>query len=498
MRDRIVNHSHFKKTLIFVSFFINIVSLMLISFLWSPWVYFSIVGISFIAFTLLIAINKYIQNKMIFIFAYSVLPLWGITMYLLGKFNGRYLSDRKVYQNLEFRVEDEDTSKIMKALEKSHPNHIKLFSYFANYMDRPVYQNSVTKFLNNGNKFFEELFKELKNAKHYILLQEFMIKEGAIWNQLFEILKQKARDGVEVKLLYDPLDCKDSFTDKLTFRKLENYKIDCKPFKAGALGYENHRKLAIIDGVVGFCGAVNISDIYVTPTDFWEVSGIKITGDAVWKMATGFFNDWQFSKGELTGDFINYMPEKMPKLKSAEFVQPIQNSPITNKDENKQFILNMVNNANSSINIISSYINVDRDVVNALSMASQSGVKVTILTSSISDRTCNFAISRDYYKELMRAGVKILEYNPGFVRSKMILIDNEIAFVGTVALDTRWFNQKYENGVIVTGSETVREISKYFLGLQHDAIEVGFNDLKEYPFSQKFIGWINRLFRIIQ
>ena len=249
---------------------------------------------------------------------------------------------------------------------------------------------------------------------------------------------------------------------------------------------------------MGFCGAVNISDIYVTPTDFWEVSGIKITGDAVWKMATGFFNDWQFSKGELTGDFINYMPEKMPKLKSAEFVQPIQNSPITNKDENKQFILNMVNNANSSINIISSYINVDRDVVNALSMASQSGVKVTILTSSISDRTCNFAISRDYYKELMRAGVKILEYNPGFVRSKMILIDNEIAFVGTVALDTRWFNQKYENGVIVTGSETVREISKYFLGLQHDAIEVGFNDLKEYPFSQKFIGWINRLFRIIQ
>ena len=498
MRDKVVNHSQLKKILIFLSFFLNLAGLLLVSFVWSPWIYFGIVSISFVVFTLLIATNKYIHNKMIYIFAYSILPLWGITMYALGKFNGRYITDRKIYQNLEFRVEDEDTSKIMKSIEKSHPNHYKLFSYFSNYLDRPVYQNSVTKFLNSGNKFFEELFKELRGANHYILLQEFMIKEGAIWNQLFEILKQKAREGVEVKLLYDPLDCKDSFTDKLTFRKLENYKIDCKPFKSGALGYESHRKLAIIDGVVGFCGAVNISDIYVDPTDFWEVSGIKITGDAVWKITTGFFNDWQFSKGSLTGDFINYMPEKMPKLKSSEFVQPILVSPITNKNENKQFIINIINNAKTSINIVSSYINVDRDIVNALTMASYSGVKINILTSSISDRTCNFAISRDHYRELMRAGVTILEYTPGFVRSKMILIDNEIAFVGTIALDTRWYNQKYENGVIVTGSETIREISKYLLTLQHNAREVGFKDLKEYPFSQKFIGWINRLFRIVQ
>lgn len=499
MKDKVVNYSLLKKTIIVFAFLINVACLLLISFLWKPWIYLAIIGISFCAFTLLVGFNKFIYSKLVTIIAYSVLPLFGLAMYFLGKFNNRYLRERKIYQDLEFRAEDdEDNDVALNNFYKNHPEQYKLVNYFSNYLNFPLFQNSVTKFLDGGSKFFDELFAELQHAKHYILLQEFMIKEGDTWDRIFEILKLKARRGVEIKLLYDPLDCKKAFTDKLTFKKLENYKIECIPFRSGLLGYENHRKMVVIDGVVAFTGGVNISDVYSDLEDMdanWEISGIKITGDAVWRMAVSFFNDWQFSKGKLTGDFINYMPERMPKLKTSEFVQPIALNPLTNKDENKKFFLNMINNARTSIDIISSYINVDSDIIRAIKMATYSGVKVNIVVSSISDRSCNFAISRDQYKELMRANVSIMEYTPGYVRSKIILIDHALAFVGTVALDLRWLNQKYENGVIVNGKDTVREISKYTETLKYKSRLVAFKDLKDRPLSQKLVGWINRVFR---
>lgn len=498
MKDRVVNYSLLKKTIMVVSFLINIAALLLISFFCSPWIYFGVCGVSFCVFFIMVIANKYIYNKFLTILAYSAFPIFGFTMYLFGKHNNRYLRQRLAYQNLEFRVETDEDDSVINNFLKVNPQHFKLVNYNEKYLEKPVYQNTVTKFLNSGDKFFEELFLELKNAKKYILLQEFMIKEGNNWTKLFEILKEKVRSGVEVKLLYDPFDCKNAFEDKLTFRKLENYKIECIPFRSGMWGYESHRKLVVIDGVVAFAGSVNISDIYTGLSDMetnWEVSGIKITGDAVWKMAINFFIDWQFSKGKLKGDFINYMPEKMPKFKSTEFVQPINLSPITNKEENKKFLLNLINNAQNSLDIVSSYINCDEDVVNALKMASYSGVKVNIITSSISDRNCNFAISRDQYKALMRANVNILEYSPGFVRSKIIIVDNAIAYVGTVALDTRWLNLKYENGVILTGKDTLREISKHIETLKYKSKVMSFKDLKERPFSQKLVGWLNRAFR---
>lgn len=499
MKDKIINYSLLKKTILIGSFLVNVVAIMLISFFCGPLIYFSICGLAFCIFLILIMANKFIYTKFLTIIAYSAFPIFGFVMYLVGKRNNRYIKEREVYQNLEFRVELEtDEENVLKNFAKTNPQHIQLVNYLYRYLQKPIFQNSVTKFLDAGDKFFEELFYELNQAKKYIFLQEFFIREGVNWDKLFQILKLKARQGVEVKLLYDPLDCKDAFRDKLTFRKLENYKIECIPFNSGIFGYESHRKLAIVDGVVAFTGSANISDIYTSIIDMesnWEVSGIKITGDAVWRMTIDFFNDWQFSHGKMQSDFINYMPEKMPKLKSAEFVQPITLSPISNKEENKQFLLNIIKNARESLDIVSSYINCDEDVVEALKMASCSGVKVNIITSSISDKLCNFAISKDHYTELMRSNINILEYTPGFVRSKIILVDNAVAFVGTVALDTRWLNLKYENGVIVSGKETIREISKHVENLKYKSKIMSFKDLKERSFALKFIGWINRLFR---
>lgn len=410
------------------------------------------------------------------------------------------MRERRIYQNLEFRglENEEHDSEVLISLLKQYPGQFKLANYIANYLEEPLCQNSTTKFLSSGENFFDELFNELKRAKKYILIEEFVIREGLMWNTLFEILKEKVRDGVEVKILYDKLGCKHAFSDKLTFRKLENYRIECVPFRSGVFGYSNHRKLIVVDGIVAFAGGINISDKYTNFKEVdtnWECSAIKITGDAVWRMTVGFFNDWQFSKGRLINDFITYKPEKMPKLKTYEFVQPVTLSPITNKDETKSLIIALINNATESINILSSYIVIDDDIVEAMKRARYSGVKVNVFTSSVSDRHANFSISRGIYHDLLQANINVLEYSNSFLRSKIISIDNTIAYVGTVALDTRWFNQMYENGVLVNGKETMREISKYIENINYKCKNITFKDLKERPFSQKLIAWLNRLTR---
>ena len=498
MRTQVSNHSLLKKTIIVVSFLINIAALLLISFLLSPWVYWAIAGTSFVFFAVLLIANRFVHDKFLFLITYSVLPIFGIVMYVFGKRNNRHLKARKEYQDLEFRNEEEDDTAALENFEKTNFSQYNLVRYFSQYFKKPLFQNSVTKFLDGGEKYFNEVFENIKQAKKYIFIQTYVIDEGVIWKQLFEMLKEKVRQGVEVKLLYDPLGCKKSFKDKLTFKKLENYKIAAMPFRAGAFGHDNHRKLIVVDGVVGFLGGANISDKYNEHSDMsvdWEVSGIKVSGDAVWSMTTRFLNDWQFSKGKLNSDFINYMPERMTKLKSTEFVQPISLSPITNKNELKNFWLAIINNTKEQLDIVSSYINIDDDVLSALKRASYSGVKVNIIVSSISDHDGNIAISRDFYRDLMRAGVNILEYQNCFVRSKIIMIDNSICFVGTPALDLRVLNLRYENGVLFNGKENLREVSKYLETVKFKCKLMTFKEVQSRPFTHKIYGWINRIFR---
>lgn len=499
MNQKAINHSELKKTILILAFVINIAGLLLISFLWKWWIYLAICGVAFVVFSVFIVGNKFIYNKFITIITYSALPLFGVCMYAFGKRSNRFIHSRRVYQDLEYRGIDEefDGDTIFKNFDKSNPNYSKLVKFFYNYYDAPLFDNSVTKFLSDGSTYFDELCNELKQAKNYILLQSYVIKEGSVWDKIFEILKEKARQGLEIKILYDPLGCKTAFSDKLTFKKLENYKIECLSYKTSLFGYENHRKLAVIDGVVAFVGNANISNSYIDLQDVdncWEVSGIKITGDAVWRMAISFFNDWQFSNGKLTGDFINYRPEKMPKLKAIEYVQPVAISPITNSDQLKKFWLNIISNAHLSLDIVSSYINIDDDIVNALKIACKSGVKVSIITSSLTDRKANFAISRDQYRALMRDGVNIVEYS-GFVRSKLVVIDNEIAIMGSPALDTRWLNQKFENVVIINGKDSLRQITKNVENIKYKGKAMTFKELKDRPLTQKSMGVINRLFR---
>jgi len=430
-----------------------------------------------------------------------MLPIFGTTLYLLGKFDGKYLSARSTYQDLQFRNSEEHSNveETFKHIKKSNSKYYKIYKTFNSLYGSPVFENTTTRFLGEGVVVFDEILKQLSKAKKYIFIQQYVIKDGEVWNKLFDILKKKAREGVEIKLIYDPLGCKNAFEDKLTFKKLENYKIDCIPFKSTPYGFGNHRKMIIVDGVTAFVGSYNISDRYTefTAVDSdWEVSAVRLDGDAVWSLALGFYNDWKFSEGRWDSDYINYKPENYAKSKSNEIVQPILTNPLSNNDETKNAILTLINNASTKVDIFSSFVNIDGDVLTAIKKAVMGGVEINIILSSITDKEINFAMSREQYYSLISSGVNVYELTNNFLRSRMIVVDNEYALVGTIGLDTRWLHLKYENAVLINGKETLKDISKYVENVKHNSKLYTLKDYKERPFPQKLVAWFLKLFRL--
>jgi len=496
-----VNNSLAKKVVLISSFVVNVLILLLTAFLSCFWIYITTAFLFVFVFAFVISFNNYIHDKLKLLICISILPIWGMIYYLLGKHNNRYLKSRSIYQNLKFRNSDETiiNNDLLKNIKKQNPKHYKTFKYFTESLKAPLSNNSSTTFLSSGNEITEELYTELKNAKKYILIQQYVMKEGVVWDTIFNILKEKAREGVEIKILYNAHGCKNAFTDKLTFKKLANYKIDCLPYRNGVFGFHSHKKLVIIDGLIGFYGNFNISDNYSqfeNENDNWEICAVKARGDAVWQGAIDFFNDWQYSKGKLTGDFINYKPGISLKLKSNEIVQPLSINPLSNHDECKNTLLSLINNASENITILSSFINVDKDVVAALKKAIKSGVEVNIITSSISDKEINFALSREQYFELIRVNANIYEYSYSFMRARMIIIDNEMLLIGSVPFDTRWLHLQHENAILTDGKETLKIATKYVENVKYKSKLVILKDFKERPFKQKVTAWIFKFFRI--
>ena len=496
MKNNIKNYSLSKKFTLNTSLVVNIALLLLISFLWHIWIYFVISAVAFLTFLILLSLNKYVENKLMWLILVTALPIFGTTLYIFNKRNNRHIRSRKIYNNLQFRSTDmlDFDEEVLESLKKQHINEFSLSNYLNFALNSPIYQNCVTKYLPSGEKVFEEIFNELKQAKKYILIETYVIREGKIWETLFSILKQKAREGVEIKILYDPLGCKHAFSDKKTFRKLENYKIDCITFKTGCFGHGNHRKLFVIDGVVGFVGGANITDKYtvIPENPYWEQSGLKITGDAVWNMAVAFFNDWEFSKGKLTGDFINYKPDKTLKLKTNEYVQPFTLTPLNNNEEYKNLLINVINNSQMELNILSSVIQIDGEIKKALKNAVSRGVQVNIVVSSMSDKATTFAISKGYYSELIKSGVNIYEYTNGFIRSKVITIDRRTAIIGSMNLDTRWLDLKYENGVLIHSKEVIKEIDSNIDLIKKSSKSITLKECRERSFGQKLTAWFYR------
>lgn len=364
----------------------------------------------------------------------------------------------------------------------------------------PVYGNTRTKYYPLGDDCYEDILAALESAQRYIFIEYFIIEEGTLWNSVLRILREKAKNGVEVRVLYD--DVGSIFTLPADYpARLEKMGIHCRVFNRMvpvlSLRQNNrdHRKYMIIDGRVAFTGGINMADEYINVKSrfgHWKDNAIRLEGDAVWSMTVSFLSMWDVTLQK--EEDLNCFRPGPSSGGTAGYVQPYHDCPWDDEPVGQAVYLQLITRAKKYVYITTPYLVIDSALTMALSTAAKSGVDVRIITPHIPDKKTVFELTRSYYEELLEDGVKIYEYEPGFIHGKVFVVDDRYATVGTVNLDYRSMFLHFENGVLLYDTPTVADVRDDFLDTQEKSLEITGEDCSKVPWYQQILRSALRIF----
>ena len=327
--------------------------------------------------------------------------------------------------------------------------------------------NSKTTYYSSGVELFDEIDNEFQKAKKFILLEYYIISDGLLFNRIFNVLKQKAQEGVEVRIIYDDIGSKRTLSNK-TKKKIKRAGIKLHAFNRLipifniALNFRNHRKIVVVDGEVAFTGGANIADEYINEKQlhgYWKDCGIKIEGQAVDNFTISMLNQWEFiSKKEI--DYKPYL-YKSKEYYNNGVVVPFVTGPHYKFSVAQNIYSNEIANAREKIFIMTPYFIPDETVINLLKQKALSGVDIRIIIPDIADKKFVYTVTRNNAEKLIPFGVKIYTMTNSFVHSKIILTENS-AIVGSINMDLRSFNQQFESAVITNENSTMGAVARDF------------------------------------
>jgi cardiolipin synthase len=336
----------------------------------------------------------------------------------------------------------------------------------------PVFQNAGVKYTQSGEDNFREMLECLKSAKKYIFLEYFIIEEGMMWNTILDVLTEKVREGLTVRVIYD--DCGSLGLLPANYSaELSKKGIDCRVFNpfvpslSITMNNRDHRKFTVIDGETAFTGGVNLADEYINEKKVhghWKDSGIMFKGGAVITALALFLETWNLIKPTDNG-IEPFLPDKMENMEKREkhfsnngYIQVYGTGPYDCDTVGENIYLNMITKAKKEISIMTPYLIVGYELTSALCLAAKSGVKVRIITPGIGDKWFVHQLTRSSYLVLVEAGVEIYEYVPGFIHSKIVVCDGETASVGTINFDYRSLYLHFECGVMLYNCDEIEKI----------------------------------------
>ena len=375
--------------------------------------------------------------------------------------------------------------------------------YILEYANCPIYENTYNEYLSPGEVKFEKLIEELQKAKHFIFLEYFIIEEGIVWDKILQILKEKVKEGVDVRVIYDDVGC----VMKLPYRyeqKLESYGIKCKVFSpfiplfTNKINNRDHRKIAVIDGNVGFMGGINLADEYINAYEkygHWKDAAILLKGEAVFNLTVIFLTMWDFITNS-EEDYLKFKPENFSNEKylSKGYVQPFDDSPWVDEPIGETVYLNLINKAKRYIYINTPYLIIDNEMATALKIAAKSGVDVRIVTPHVPDKKFVHYVTKSYYHSFIKDNIKIYEYTPGFMHSKTFVVDDEYAVVGSINLDFRSLYLHFECGAWLYKTDSVLKLRNDFLRTLEVCQQISLQDCENVKWYVKFSGLILRMF----
>ncbi len=438
--------------------------------------------------------------KIMWIVFILLIPVFGVLAYLL--FGGG-----RVFPHIKKRFNECNKKYLLAinstdATQKLNYNdmlHYRQAAYLKNEGGFPIFDNTTSVFLPNGEAFFDEVLKVLKTAEKYIYIEFFILAEGYMWDEIFKILTEKSKTGVEIKIIFDDFGSikrqNKNFVSKLKKSGIEVSIFNpIRPSIDIFMNNRNHRKIIIVDSKYAFTGGINIGDEYINKVErygHWLDTGIKIEGKAVNAFLAMFCSMWEFTtKQEI--DINSKLG--IHKGNKDGFYIPYCDDPLDISNTAQGIYMQIIGTAQKFVYIETPYLILDSAMISALCLATKSGVDVRIITPHIPDKWYVHPVTQYYYSELLDSGVKIYEYTPGFIHSKVFVSDDSVATVGTVNMDYRSFNFHFECGVWCSGSRSVHEIKKNFLSTLENCEEIINEEWKKRPLLKKFKQTILHLF----
>lgn len=398
--------------------------------------------------------------KMAWLIPVLAFPVFGTFFYLFYKQNNLSKKDR-----LLFTVID---NKRIEALSPYKKDDLENELEYLNNMGWPAFENTKSTFMRSGMEKLEYLLIDLKAATDFIFLEYFIIKKGQMFNELFSILVERAKAGVTVKVMYDDLGSADTlprrFKKQMHDAGIEVIAFNPMKFRINfAMNYRDHRKVVVIDGKIGYTGGINIGDEYINKKarfGYWHDAAIRIEGEAVYSLTTTFLETWAFAHKSEDPNFSDFYRDY--KVDTDGLVVPFADSPLDKNLNARNTYLYLINRAKHKIKIATPYLIMDNELLTALKLAALRGVDVSIIIPHIPDKKLVFIVTESYIPELVKAGVKVFRFTPGFIHSKLILIDDETGMVGTTNLDFRSLYLHFENNILVYDTESIIDMLTYF------------------------------------
>lgn len=419
--------------------------------------------------------------KLAWIIPMLIAPFFGWLLYLI--FHRRHVSKKTKSAYMRISIEtkklfrqDESVVNDLKVLNK---DVYRLSQYIRLAAHTGISDGTSAEFFPTGEDFFTVYLEKLRSAEKFIFIEYFIIAKGRMWDEVLDILTQKAAEGVDVRIMYDDLgtiNLLEKGYDKNL--KKRNIKVCIfNPFRASLdtfMNYRDHRKITVIDGKYGFTGGLNLADEYINARKrfgHWKDCALMLEGCAVSSMTLMFLRLWYFTRRETERVYEPYLTEHRCHDDDGYF-QPFGDGPMDGHLIGKNSYMSVINNAVDYVYITTPYLILDNEMTTALKLAAESGVDVRIITPRIPDKSYVHAVTRSNYAPLLRAGVRIYEYLPGFIHAKMIVSDNHTAIVGTSNFDFRSFYLHFENGVFIYKSSIVNDIYSDFVNTMHESEEI--------------------------
>ena len=439
--------------------------------------------------------------KILWTFLILLFPLFGGVMYWTFHFQTNSTGFRKRLQKIEDAQQAEYRALcVPEEPVLSNGQDQRLLSYLRNAAAFPAYEHTQNRYFGDGKEMLSAMLADMRRAEKFIFIEYFIIEEGIMWNTVLNLLREKVAAGVDVRVIYDDLGC--LLTLPVRYHKtLRSYGIKCEvfnrfhPLLTTLQNNRDHRKIAVIDGKVAYTGGINLADEYINEKlrfGHWRDSAVRMQGAAAESFTLMFLQTWH-TLSRTREPLRNLIAGRDATTPSDGWVQPYADSPMDKIHVGERIYSHAISRSQKSLYIVTPYLMVGEEMISSLKCCSESGVDVRIFTPGIPDKKVVFFTTRSYYRELLSAGVKIYEYTPGFIHSKIVVSDDDFCMIGSTNMDFRSFYLNYECGACFYGSQMIADVKADILNLQNDCHMINEADCKT-NFLVKFLQNICRMF----